>query len=497
MNYNKIETRNGDVLLDLTEDTVYEGSVLKGVTFHKKDGTQGVGTLELNQSDYNQRLAEMLMTKNTTDFSGSSTLLNMSGFRLVSGSMLGSLASYSFGGFINVTHMIFTDFFMANPYAFVGNTSLKILDLTAYETMPGIILTPRSLDKCMNLESLIVRGNNVEQVNIANTFTGETETGTGSNDTFYVYVAAAVYDTVISNLNTNSAVPASRFRKLEDYPEINYWNNKHIIKFYDGDELLQSLSVYHTQTPNPNTPKKDGYKFMGWSTEIVPALEDAIYYAVWEKVISFAVDSWDTIKEIANSGKAQEYFNIGDTRQETINNKEVTLEIIGFNQDIKADGTGTAGLTIWCKNSLATAKREQANNYPWTSGKMHTEVEEPLFDTLPIELQNIIEPVTKKCTSSSSYGGSTTSGSARIWSLSAKELGYSGYSDGVTYEKFSDNTSKRAGSNYKYESIKATASYWLRSPHSSSAPGYIHTSGYLWYNNTVLGTQAICPCFCI
>ena len=35
------------VLLDLTNDTVTESSVLKGVTFHKADGTEAVGTLEI------------------------------------------------------------------------------------------------------------------------------------------------------------------------------------------------------------------------------------------------------------------------------------------------------------------------------------------------------------------------------------------------------------------------------------------------------------------
>lgn len=37
------------VLLDLTNDTVTESSVLKGVTFHKADGSLAVGTLEIQE----------------------------------------------------------------------------------------------------------------------------------------------------------------------------------------------------------------------------------------------------------------------------------------------------------------------------------------------------------------------------------------------------------------------------------------------------------------
>ncbi len=36
----------GKTLIDLTQDTVTESTVLKGVTFHKKDGSIGTGTYE-------------------------------------------------------------------------------------------------------------------------------------------------------------------------------------------------------------------------------------------------------------------------------------------------------------------------------------------------------------------------------------------------------------------------------------------------------------------
>ena len=45
---NKV-VRGTTTLIDLTTDTVDESKVLKGYTFHKADGTIGVGTLEIQE----------------------------------------------------------------------------------------------------------------------------------------------------------------------------------------------------------------------------------------------------------------------------------------------------------------------------------------------------------------------------------------------------------------------------------------------------------------
>lgn len=44
MNYSKVVVNN-ETIVDLTQDTVASGSVLSGVTFHKSDGSGGVGTI--------------------------------------------------------------------------------------------------------------------------------------------------------------------------------------------------------------------------------------------------------------------------------------------------------------------------------------------------------------------------------------------------------------------------------------------------------------------
>jgi hypothetical protein len=75
-----------------------------------------------------------------------------------------------------------------------------------------------SLDGCHKLESIIIRAPEdgvLERVAVS--------TINETNNTFYIYVPSAYYDSIISNL-TGSVVPASRYRKLEDYPEIDNWN---------------------------------------------------------------------------------------------------------------------------------------------------------------------------------------------------------------------------------------------------------------------------------
>lgn len=55
MNANKV-VLNGETLIDLTADTVKEEYVKKGITFHKADGSEAVGTYELT--------AERVITEN-------------------------------------------------------------------------------------------------------------------------------------------------------------------------------------------------------------------------------------------------------------------------------------------------------------------------------------------------------------------------------------------------------------------------------------------------
>lgn len=56
------------------------------------------------------------------------------------------------------------------------------------------------------------------------------------------------------------------------------------ITWKDGDDVLTTTTVQEGETPSygEENPSKEGYNFLGWEPEIVPATEDTIYTAKWE-----------------------------------------------------------------------------------------------------------------------------------------------------------------------------------------------------------------------
>ena len=62
--------------------------------------------------------------------------------------------------------------------------------------------------------------------------------------------------------------------------------------------------------------------------------------------------TWAEIKEISEEGKGDKYFDLGDTKSFTTTDGQVVImQIVAFNADEKADGTGTVGIT-WLSNAF-------------------------------------------------------------------------------------------------------------------------------------------------
>lgn len=76
MAYNKFIKKDGTVMLDLTADSVTEANVESGKTFHKADGTQGIGTY-VPPTDFNPETDIKVIVKVT------STITNISAFTII------------------------------------------------------------------------------------------------------------------------------------------------------------------------------------------------------------------------------------------------------------------------------------------------------------------------------------------------------------------------------------------------------------------------------
>ena len=255
--------------------------------------------------------------------------------------------------------------------------------------------------------------------------------------------------------------------------------------------------------------------------DVFTSLRD--YYAN-EEIKSFALSGWQEIKEILDSGKAKEVFEIGDEREETlITGEKITLVILGFGQDEKVSG-GKINMTIGLKNLMDgdfEMNLTNTNEGGWEKSRMRTVYMERVFKLLPEELRNIIVPVKK---STSAGGGSTdiTVSEDKLFLFSLAEIysprgisksdnsNISGNADtyqeeGTQYEYFKELLGDADPYDDNEEIIKrkdngsgSAYGWWLRSPDigNTSTFRYVHTGGNVDYYNAGY-TNGVCFGFCV
>lgn len=255
--------------------------------------------------------------------------------------------------------------------------------------------------------------------------------------------------------------------------------------------------------------------------DVFTSLRD--YYAN-EEIKSFALSGWQEIKEILDSGKAKEVFEIGDEREETlITGEKITLVILGFGQDEKVSG-GKVNMTIGLKNLMDgdfEMNLTNTNEGGWGKSRMRTVYMERVFKLLPEELRNIIVPV-KKCTSAG--GGSTdiTVSEDKLFLFSLAEIysqrgisksdnsNISGNADtyqeeGTQYEYFKELLGDADPYDDNEEIIKRKANgggsayhWWLRSPHIGGTSTFrcVYSNGYVINNNAGVA-YGVCFGFCV
>lgn len=153
--------------------------------------------------------------------------------------------------------------------------------------------------------------------------------------------------------------------------------------------------------------------------------------------------SWTAINNLVQSGEASKVFNVGDEKTITLTTGEsVTLQILGFNHDDKADGSGKAGITFGMKHLLTTTYPMNSSNTNvggWNSSAMRSSTMATQLSQLPADLRAVIKPVLKKATDVQT---STDS----IWLLAVAEI-----ASATSLENSSSSTFKTYASAYEAE----------------------------------------------
>lgn len=198
--------------------------------------------------------------------------------------------------------------------------------------------------------------------------------------------------------------------------------------------------------------------------------------------VSFAEDSWETIATIVKSGKAGEYYHVGDEKEVTLdgytNGSEpaFTVRIANMSTPEECNTEGfsqtACGFVVEFVDIITTSVMNlDGNNYDgWPGSEMYDFINDKIYNALPNELQNIII----ETYSISGHGSEDTTNFEsvdKLYLLSTKEV----WADNLTINTAKDKTRKL---DY-YESNNVTTSspsgaiknyheketgWWLRTP---------------------------------
>lgn len=178
-------------------------------------------------------------------------------------------------------------------------------------------------------------------------------------------------------------------------------------------------------------------------------------YGTW--TIGFATAPWSKISEISEAGNAAEVFAIGDKRTISCNGKTYEMEIVAFNQDNKADGSGKAGITCVCTDVYASTSKYYSSNAKigWTDSLVRTLCNDTIYNGFDTDLKSVIKQVTKL-----SMFSNPISTNDHCWVLSAGEIGKTLYGGLASkYPRFSSLSDALIGKNFWLRDSSSTSNY--------------------------------------
>ena len=197
-----------------------------------------------------------------------------------------------------------------------------------------------------------------------------------------------------------------------------------------------------------------------------------------------ANNDWATIARVAETGKAQDYWNIGDKINIQVGDELLEFAIMDFNLDDKSDGSGKAGITFGMTGLMANThsmNTTSTNVGSFVGSKMYAYLRDTVLPSIPQELQSIIKPV-DKLTSAGNESTEVQTDSMQIWLFSAVEVGlsasYVSSGEGTAYPYYNNGTRTKG------------SVWWLRSPYLSN-PNYfacVFADGNLSSGNPFLAT---------
>lgn len=187
----------------------------------------------------------------------------------------------------------------------------------------------------------------------------------------------------------------------------------------------------------------------------------------------FADNTWEQIIEACQLRKVPASWAVGDQKVMTIDGTDYPIDIIGFNHDDYADGSGKAPITFQmhdCYHEMKYMHTSETNSVGWTNSNMRLTHLPKIFVLMPEEVQNAIRNVTK-LTSEGKKSSVIETTEDGLFFLSEVEVtgdfSRSFEGEGTQYAYYAMGNSAAKTRNGR------SASWWLRSPNKSSSSYYV------------------------
>lgn len=290
---------------------------------------------------------------------------------------------------------------------------------------------------------------------------------------------------------------------------------------YDGGSVIGTSTITNgTPDSIPTAPERTGgtnytYVHVGWSTEanatntvsLENITDSMTVYAVYEKKMTGDTinDSWSTIAASAKDGTYKTKYSVGDLKTVDLGSEGLhQMQLVAFDADDKADGSGKAPMTWVMKDLLKTNHRMNPDKVDGQEGtgtlggydktEMKSYLIETILPLVPSDIKNNIVPVTKHQKAFDASGNAFQQTTTEtLWIPGHKEIfNDTTYdTDGSAYsDVFKDATSRIKNRN------GSAVTWWLRSASSTTSFRSLNYSGND-NHTTTSSNYGVCPGFCM
>lgn len=269
------------------------------------------------------------------------------------------------------------------------------------------------------------------------------------------------------------------------YVEITAPSGAEIISFYTPSAYLQS-DVYRVNGVECPVVNLQNMQFdEGWAAGVPVTLyliDGKLWWPLGGGNLTeipdpvLANNDWETIIRVANEGKGQDYWNVGDKINIQVGDELLEFAIMDFNHDDLTDGSGKAGITFGMTGLMAdkhNMNSTDTNVGSFVGSEMYAYLKDIVLPSIPQKVQNAIKPVNKR-TSAGDTSTDVGVDSMPLWLFSAAECDQSSYfaaaDEGIVYPYYSNQANRQKGD-----------VWWLRSPSTVGSTNFcaVGASGVL------------------